>query len=319
MTVDRIRKLSGEAAAALYSPLAAADGKIQLECSSCHKLDSGRGGPEFERLKKLLDATGEPTRGLLPPRAQGAYYLPVNFDAHCRSCHPLAAPEVSLPPQKEFLPRFEVVHRRQPRELVNDLKAGYLKGLIAAKHPLLAARPLPGGRIDSPLTAASQTLAREVEVLVSSALQKRKIFSGASGCAKCHQTRGNGDIPEIVPVPDRTVWLTHARFNHAAHRGATCASCHPGTAALPGGTVSPGEAAKPEPVQILGLESCRACHSPLGARVKLDGAIVSGGGVRHNCTDCHGYHHGDLPLQGRGSDTALPKQPRDIAGWLKAE
>jgi hypothetical protein len=118
-------------------------------------------------------------------------------------------------------------------------------------------------------------------------------------------------------VPARTVWLEHAKFNHSAHRGVTCASCHPGTA---GREISSVQASEPEPVQILGVDSCRACHSPEKTKVKLpDGTESLGGGIRHNCTDCHNYHHGDLPLQGRGSRAFSPKDPHDLKDWLKGK
>ncbi|WP_171469318.1 cytochrome c3 family protein [Frigoriglobus tundricola] len=125
------------------------------------------------------------------------------------------------------------------------------------------------------------------------------------------------DTFRIEPVPDRTVWFTHAKFNHSAHRGTTCATCHPGTGAA---TIAPADANKPEPTQILGVESCRACHSPAGTKVTLpDGSKVAGGGVRAACTDCHRYHHNDTPLQGRGSPARFPKDPRGLADWLKGK
>jgi hypothetical protein len=50
-----------------------------------------------------------------------------------------------------------------------------------------------------------------------------------------------------------------------------------------------------------------------------DGTKVNGGGVRAACTDCHRYHHGDLPIQGRGALTRYPKEPRTLADWLKGK
>jgi len=70
---------------------------------------------------------------------------------------------------------------------------------------------------------------------------------------------------------------------------------------------------------------CATCHSPSGTNVTLDdGTKVSGGGVRHACTDCHRYHHGDLQLQGRGSATYDPRDEKtgklkenSLLDWLK--
>jgi hypothetical protein len=325
MTVEMIEKLGGKKAADRYAPGATdKKAKIQLTCASCHLLDAGRGSAEFDRLKAALDADGEPTKSLLPPRAEGAYYLPINFDVHCRSCHPLAATEgvQATDEVKLLLPRFDLPHRKQPDEIRALLKAGYVKELIASGNPALSEPPGPGGRLDPPPKGTPHALDQEADRLAGVAEQV--LLNGADGCMKCHQKEPAGSTPtgpkfRIRAVPDRTVWFTHAKFNHAAHRGATCASCHPGTGAPPDGTVSRGEAAKPEPVQILGLETCRACHSPLGTKVTLDGATVSGGGTRHNCTDCHRYHHGDQPMQGRGGDSWFPKTPRDTADWLKGK
>ena len=73
-------------------------------------------------------------------------------------------------------------------------------------------------------------------------------------------------------------------------------------------------------MQILGLESCRSCHAPAGTKVTMpDGSKTVGGGVRHSCVDCHRYHHGDMPMQGRGADTRYPKKPRDLADWLQGK
>jgi hypothetical protein len=316
MTVKKLRNLypdpkDGNAAVARYAPPGAGDEtKIQLECASCHKLDPGRGTPEFDKLRSALDATGEPTRSMFPPRPEGAYYLPVNYEANCRACHPLSAPEGTS--AGKVIARFDVPHRKQTADLLGDLKAGYLKGMIAAKHPALAEPPEPGGKLDTAPPTGARTLAEETDRLATNA--QRLLFSG-DGCAKCHKTTGPEPL-RIAPVPDRSVWLSHAKFNHAAHRGATCASCHPGTV---GASVSPVEAAKPEPVQILGVDSCRACHSPLSTKVTVGGETLPGGGVRHNCTDCHRYHHGDQPMQGRGGDSWFPKDPRSLADWLKGK
>jgi len=318
MTLARIRDLSGPDTAERYrKPGQADDAIVTLDCASCHKLDSGTGTAEFNRLKTALDKFAEPTKSLLPPRQAGAYFLPINFEEHCRACHPLTAPTgaSTFGDKKLVLPGFSVAHRKQPADLLGDLTAGYLKGMSAEKHPALAERPEPGGKLDTPPTTNARTLGAEADRLALAA--QRQLFSADAGCAKCHTTTGEGTKISITPVPDRTVWLTHAKFNHASHRGVTCASCHPGTA---GATISPVDANKPEPVQILDVDSCRACHSPAGTKVTLpDGSQVSGGGIRHSCTDCHNYHHGDVPLQGRGSELRFPKNPRDLADWLKGK
>ncbi|MCS6863519.1 MAG: cytochrome c3 family protein [Gemmataceae bacterium] len=320
MTLARLQQWNGPEIAARYRKPGQSDTDlVQLDCASCHQLDSGIGTKEFEKAKTTLESMGAPTRSLLPARAAGAYFLPINYDLHCRACHPTTAMEgqVTSGDQKFIVPRFDVPHRVQPGQLRSLLKAGYVKELIEGGHPALKEPLEPGGRLDS---ARPPSSAASLEALANELAQRAEglLLRGANGCTKCHKTIGDPSHPSeyrIVPVPDRTVWLVHAKFNHAAHRGASCAACHPGTQ---GREITPMEANQPEPVAILGIDSCRSCHSPAQTRVQLpDGSTIPGGGVRHNCTDCHNYHHGDFPLQGRGSPLRFPKNPRDIADWLR--
>ena len=119
------------------------------------------------------------------------------------------------------------------------------------------------------------------------------------GCMKCHVGTGKGE-GHIDKIPDRSVWLTKAKFDHVSHRGATCASCHPGTGAV---VTDPKSAViDKEPVAIAGLANCRTCHAP--------------GGVRHACTDCHAYHNGDHPLEGRGAKARYPQEPKGLEAFL---
>ena len=94
MTVGQVAKLSNPTVAELYRrPGQPDDALVTLDCASCHKLDSGAGSPEYDKLKAALDAFGEPTIGTGSRRGpSGAYFLPMNYEASCRACHPLAAP-----------------------------------------------------------------------------------------------------------------------------------------------------------------------------------------------------------------------------------
>jgi hypothetical protein len=54
------------------------------------------------------------------------------------------------------------------------------------------------------------------------------------------------------------------------------------------------------------------CHAP---QKKVDGHLV--GGVRYDCTGCHNYHHGTMPLLGPGSAIYDPKKKMSIDEFLK--
>ena len=333
MTLANLDEFFGAGTGDRYRKAGQTDAQVRLQCASCHTLDSGTGTPQFDALKKGLTADGQPARAFLPPRADGAYFQPVNYELSCRACHPLKAPALGTDQRAEkFVAAFDVPHGKQPAELVPDLEAGYLKRLIADKHPALAEPQGPGLAPDRPPPAAT---ALNAEVARLTAGAKTFLFTeppkpppgrpdiSPPSCAKCHDmtapVAGTPLKMGVARVPDRTVWFEHAKFNHSAHRGTTCATCHPGTEAK----YTPGAAlVEKEPVKdnILGLKACQSCHAPAGSKVELaDGSKVSGGGVRHNCTDCHRYHHGDLPVQGRGAASRFPKEPRELADWLKGK
>lgn len=316
---------------------------VQLSCSSCHQLDAGRpadstppGAPAREAFDRLTAAIrGASQQAVLPPRAAGAYYLPINFDLHCKACHPVWAPAgVS---GSAVLKEIAVPHRRQPAALRSFLRGEYAGRLAAPGKPVLNSPAGPGGRLDPP-DPAVKTFGEEVDRLTDATLKALtlgitpagengpakadgfRLPSGGYACGKCHfaETDGSGTDPakvEIVSPPNRVVWFEHAAFNHVSHRSLTCASCHPGTGTgfAPGGRVN-----EREPVLIAGVKTCQACHAPAGMPVQLpDGTIASAAGIRHGCTDCHRYHNNDRPLQGLGAPARDPKTPLDLAEFLR--
>src|SRR5262249_23650134 len=158
---------------------------------------------------------------VLPARPAGAYFLPVNYEAHCRACHPLRAPEDTS--RGIVVPGFAISHRKQGSELLDELDGGYLRGLIAKNPPPLAMPMGPGGRVEPrpvPEPVASN-LRNEADRMTVRALVH---LTTAGGCAKCHDTPND----KVTQVPNRTVWFQASVFSHASHRSATCATCHPG-------------------------------------------------------------------------------------------
>ena len=307
-TSEELGKQFGAAAKARY---ASADGNgaapIQLTCASCHQLDAGHAkprDPDRRRFDQLLGAIGgEPRQSLLPPRARARYYLPVNFDMHCKACHPLRTPP-GVSGGKVIEP-FAVAHRKQLDTLRGDLRGEYAARLAIGKHPAMALPLGPGGRLDPAQTPQVAAFGKEVNRLTDAAVKALMLnltphdsakANGGFACGKCHYAAEAGKA-EIARLPDRSVWFEHAKFNHAAHRGVTCAECHPGTS---------GPVNEREPALIAGIKTCQTCHAPAA-------------GVRHACTDCHRYHNGDRPLQGLGSPRRDPAAPLDINQWLQGK
>jgi len=306
---------------------------IQLQCSSCHQLDAGR-VPAQDSERKSFDliqrtVNGGAWRSLLPPRAEGAYYLPVNFDMHCKVCHPLRTP--AAPSGGKVIPEFAVPHRRNPAALRTLLRGEFATRLVNQKHPSLLTPFGPGGRLDPPSSEAAATLGSEVDRLTDATLKtmlqnlgpidepgKKESWRAGGGfaCGKCHySTSPEPAKVEIAPLPLRSVWFEHAKFNHVSHRGLTCSSCHPGTEGsfAPGGNVN-----EREPALIAGIKTCQTCHAPAGQVVERpDGQTATAAGIRHSCVDCHRYHNGDRPLQGLGAAKRDPADPLTLSEWFR--
>jgi hypothetical protein len=255
-------------------------GVIGLTCASCHRLDSRPG-----------EGRGDAAGGL--PRSAGAYMLPVVYEAHCQGCHPLTFDGRGGPPGRT------VPHRLQPPALTDYLTGVYAAEAVKGREGLFVQPPRPRPRLDRPEAGEEVALRNAVESQVRRA--EEQLYFGARACGKCHEYAGGAAVPrEVVPPEVPAVWFRHARFDHSAHRAVGCQDCHP-TAALTSAdprtvarAIRDDEAAPP---RLPNVESCRRCHAP---------PTAAGGGARHDCTECHTYHNGDHPLQGRGAPARGP-------------
>jgi predicted CXXCH cytochrome family protein len=75
-------------------------------------------------------------------------------------------------------------------------------------------------------------------------------------------------LPEVETSNTVARWMPHARFDHDAHRGFTCVSCH-------SKAVSSTNA---KDILLPGIAICQTCHAP-----GLDRA-------ESRCSECHTYH-----------------------------
>jgi len=89
-------------------------------------------------------------------------------------------------------------------------------------------------------------------------------------CARCHEMTEPvaSGLPMVVPAAPPARWFVRATFDHGAHQGLTCASCHPNAAKS---TVA-------SDLLLPGIATCRNCHN---------GGRASAGS---SCATCHVYH-----------------------------
>ncbi len=283
---------------------------IQLDCNSCHQLDAGRTGLNG-KSNLLSDWTDQPKESILLPRAEAAYYLPTNFDAHCSACHKIRVPTTLSSGNLKIEP-FDLPHRKQRDSLEKALKGELLAQLIQQKPDAKQLVDADGGSSRESLNAELEGVFNQAkEKLFAVTNPAAKNASTGSTCLECHKTitTEKGAIA-IKPVKIPTVWFEHAKFNHASHRSTSCKDCHASAySSFDPATLYTGPDQK---IGIKGIESCRKCHAPRYTETDEAGLPRTVGGIRYNCTDCHRYHNGANPFQGRGAVSRDPKPSEQL-------
>ncbi|HEV3122252.1 MAG TPA: cytochrome c3 family protein [Isosphaeraceae bacterium] len=315
---------------------------VQLDCGSCHRTDSGDlfaaaspelatqppGGPAPVSFAQL---TALPS-GLLPVRSSGEYMQPITYELHCQPCHELRVESPSGSPRGTR--PITIRHRLQPAALHATIEQAYIAMLLESgsvpSEPAAPARSKPPVPARGPAEGARTYLAERVlEKEKALFLEKRLtdadkiLFLGKQTCGECHVFNtpsgtvqldllraGSAPSFELVPPRIPQVWFAQSLFDHAAHRAIDCRECH--AAAYPDASRSfDGKAVKPstksEDVLVPGIVTCRACHAPRGRER---------GGAAFNCTECHRYHDGDHPLQGKGAAGRDALERRSIQEFL---
>jgi len=238
-------------------------GKVQLECKDCHRQPASREAWKFGSLEAMPVSTPPPgpvgvKADLYAPDPARALMTMPKFTESCSACHLL-----------QFDKRFaEQVPHDKP-EVVREFVVKKFEAYIAA-HPAelregseeerrLPTRPAPSAaRVLTPAQWVAERM-KEAESLL-----------WGKTCRQCHSitiTEGQ-PLPKLADANYTLRWLKQARFDHDAHRGFACASCH--EKALT--SKDSAELLLPK------LETCKVCHAP-GAEH-----------VESRCFECHGYH-----------------------------
>jgi len=214
---------------------------------------------------------------------------PVKFAAACAGCHLLT-----------FDKRFDEGVPHDKPEVVHAFLVKRFAAYIAAHSNELHEMQDPSRDLTGkPLPPRMRTLTAsqwvEEKVAVAEELLTHKT------CAQCHQITKNklpdtsiarwsptnpasgnavgaanivmtgksvGIVGAVAPANVTLRWLPHSKFDHEAHTGFTCVSCH--SQAL--------TSTESSDVLIPGIATCQTCHAP---------------GPNHaesRCFECHTYH-----------------------------
>jgi hypothetical protein len=252
---------------------------VQLECINCHRpaaapADMTYGDAKYRAASTMYKESDE----ILPQHAEtlparklsGGRELmaPVKFSTACASCHLLT-----------FDKRFDEGAPHDKPEAVHAFLVAKFTQYIAA-HPGdvrvvrdpnrdLAGRPLqPEVRILTPAQWVAESTANAEQLLWRKTCIQCHSLSVAGAAVVPAVATAPSVLPVVVPANTTAKWMPHAKFDHEAHSGFSCASCH--TQALTSTLTTD--------VLMPGIATCKTCHAP---------------GPDHaesRCFECHTYH-----------------------------
>lgn len=256
---------------------------VQLECGDCHRPAGVNTAWPYADPAYVEAKTSYPNAlsGALPrdalwgpkPLTGRETMIPVRFAEACASCHLLT-----------FDKRFDQGVPHDKPEVVHAFLVKKFREYIAA-HPGevrvvrdpkrdLTGKPIPPEvRVLSPAQWVVERTADAEELLWRKTCKQCHSYAAERETVRIETTAASepgpeNSLPEIAGSGITTRWLPHAKFDHDAHRGFSCVSCHP--KALTSTETSD--------ILVPGVANCKTCHAP---------------GPEHaesRCFECHTYH-----------------------------
>ena len=241
-------------------------GPVQMQCFDCHRAPASTaawqygtpGAPGAASVVPASAQAGQVAKADIyaPDPARALMTMP-KFAESCSACHLL-----------QFDKRLPEQAPHDKPEVVRAFVVKKLEAYIAA-HPAelrenadevqrLPNRPVASGRVLTP----AQWVAEKTQ-------DAEKLLWGKT-CRQCHiiSIAENQPLPKVADTNYTLHWLPQARFDHDAHRGFACASCHPKA-------LTSQDMAE---ILLPNIKTCQDCHAP---------------GPNHaesRCFECHAYH-----------------------------
>lgn len=271
---------------------------VQLECGNCHRPASVGADLTYSDAKYRATAVSYkesdevlplPAGILHPPRPVSGRELmaPVKFANACAACHlltfdkrfddgvPHDKPEVIYPFLVKKFSDYIAAHPAELREMQDPARD------LTGKPSSPRLRTLTPSQWVSEHVAVAQELlshktCSQCHQILLKPLQDANVGrwspSDVTGSSQLMSEPGalisQNPMPSILPAKTTLRWMPHAKFDHGAHTGFTCVSCH--AKAL--------TSTESSDVLLPGIETCKKCHAP---------------GPEHaesRCFECHTYH-----------------------------
>jgi hypothetical protein len=265
---------------------------VQLECGNCHRATSVDADLTYGNSKYRAAAVGYQDSDEYLSRHSGTLWTPrsatgrermapVKFANACAACHLLT-----------FDKRFDEGAPHDKPEVIHAFLVRTFREYLAA-HPAevrvqrdpsrdLTGKPVPPAvQILTPAQWVTERTTEAEDLLWrKTCKQCHTLMPYASGSKRKIEMSATlpGDAPEISSIPAELPyvalanitleWMPHAKFDHGAHEGFTCVSCH-------AKALTSTEASD---LLLPGIATCKTCHAP---------------GPEHaesRCFECHTYH-----------------------------
>jgi hypothetical protein len=243
---------------------------VNLECGNCHHATSAQADLTYADTNyraailsyKDSDELLPTQAGILSlpkPMSGRELMAPVKFANACSSCHLLT-----------FDKRFEKGVPHDKTEVVHAFLLKRFREYIGAHaNEARVTRDPNRDLTGKPLPAEVRVLTPAQWVTERTAEAEQLLWRKT--CKQCHALNLGvraGSLANIAEAKTTTRWMPHAKFDHSAHTGFTCVSCH--EKALTSTETSD--------ILLPGIATCRTCHAP---------------GPNHaesRCFECHTYH-----------------------------
>jgi hypothetical protein len=252
---------------------------VQLQCGNCHRpaaapADMTYGDAKYVAASTTYKASDEllPVKQeSLPPHdlSSGRELMaPVKFATACASCHLLTFDkhfDEGVPHDKP-----EVVHAFLVTKFTQYIAAhpGDVRVVRDPSRDLAGKAPQPEVRILTPAQWVAERTADAEQLLWRKTCIQCHVLSVGGASVNAAVPTAPSVLPVVAAANTTVKWMPHAKFDHQAHTGFTCVSCH--TQALTS-TLSTD-------VMMPGIATCQTCHAP---------------GPDHaesRCFECHTYH-----------------------------
>lgn len=229
--------------------------RVQMTCEDCHRLASA--GPSPYAAAEMHPAAATDAAVNRPPAKA---YMPMpEFAKHCDACHTL-----------QFDKRFgnEQVPHDKPEVVHTYLLKKF--GEYIAAHPDAVYEVNPPER-QIPERVRVPRVARSTAEWVQFRTDDAEWLLYAKTCKQCHTLqRTSNSLPEVAKSNITARWLSHAEFDHHAHRMMSCTSCHART----------HDSRETSDVLLPGIQTCQQCHREDKPKEAAEG----------RCFECHQYH-----------------------------